>query len=292
MCFFSTLLLLQSSLFIYVVGSYKQRGVACERLQIANKRFRDNTAKRMCTNFDKKLWWRRHHRTNGVLLLLLLLLKPTFIQTMRDNIDENRFDYLKITHHSNYANSSNISDSKASSEGRGVVHHFRFHNFEPRALGTYTWSASTRSPSVAAERKSINSEESASAISKNVAEERKARGIHFQADGKDLSINLEFIIPFLRIPIARSVEITQSAFRKLADLKSDTLLLSSGFAIVGAIIAAVIKTVTTSTFFGYGYKKFSRSADFMDGFNFASYAPTKDKTDTVTKSSMYSYCII
>ncbi|XP_054084337.1 uncharacterized protein LOC105209560 isoform X2 [Zeugodacus cucurbitae] len=243
----------------------------------------------MCTNTDKRLWWRCHHTSNAVLLLLLLLLKPTFIQTMRETVDEHNFDYLKFNRNQNqnYANSSNLPDSQVkSSEGSGVVHYFRFHDFEPRALSTYTWTAATKSPMVEAERKSINSEESAlSVISSKLSEKRKPRGIHFEADGKDLSINLEFIIPFLRVPIARSVEITQSAFRKLADLNSDTLLISSGVAIVGAIIAAVVKSVVTPTLFGYAYKKASRAADTMDGFNFGSYAPATDKADLVTNSS-------
>nr|XP_036224141.1 uncharacterized protein LOC106616217 isoform X2 [Bactrocera oleae] len=231
----------------------------------------------MCANFDTSLWWKGHHRTNGVLLLLLLLLKPTFIQTLREMIDENSFDYLKINSNKHYANTTNMPERLASSEDSGVLHYFRFHGFEPRALSTYTWTTSTSRPTVEVERKSIGSKESANAISKNVPENRKARGIHFEADGKDLSINLEFIIPFLRVPIARSVQITQAAFRKLADLNSDTLLLSSGFAIVGAIIAAIIKTFTTPTLLGYGYKKASRAADFMDGLKFASYVPTTDQ---------------
>ncbi|XP_039956918.1 uncharacterized protein LOC120772370 [Bactrocera tryoni] len=238
----------------------------------------------MCANFDTRLWWRGHQRTNSVLLLLLLLLQPTFIQTLHEMLHENSFDYLRIKRNNNYANTTIMPERQASSEDSGVVHYFRFHDFEPRALSSYTWSATTSRPTVEVERKSINSEESAKAFGKTVPEVRKPRGIHFEADGKDLAINLEFIIPFLRVPIARSVQITQAAFRKLADLNSDTLLLSSGFAIVGAIIAVVLKAVTTPTLVGYGYKKATRAADFMDDLNFASYAPAADQSDTVTKS--------
>ncbi|CAD6992205.1 unnamed protein product [Ceratitis capitata] len=225
----------------------------------------------MRSNFRNGDWWRCLSGIPGTLLIFLLILHPTCIHTTSGKVEESKHQFLKFTK----KNFDNTTTTKALSEGGTMVHSFRFHDFEPRSISEYTWTAaSTRtkmSPKVDLEAKAINGEESESVLSEN--EKRNARGIHFEADGRDLSINLEFIVPFLRIPIARSVAFTQTAFRKLTDLNSGTLLLSSGFAILGALIASVVKTAILPSFYGYGYKKTSRATGFLDDLNIGSNAP-------------------
>lgn len=242
----------------------------------------------MRSNFRNGDWWRCLSGIPGTLLIFLLILHPTCIHTTSGKVEESKHQFLKFTK----KNFDNTTTTKALSEGGTMVHSFRFHDFEPRSISEYTWTAaSTRtkmSPKVDLEAKAINGEESESVLSEN--EKRNARGIHFEADGRDLSINLEFIVPFLRIPIARSVAFTQTAFRKLTDLNSGTLLLSSGFAILGALIASVVKTAILPSFYGYGYKKTSRATGFLDDLNIGSNAPIfKEGKNHVKEILLYFY---
>ncbi|XP_054725528.1 uncharacterized protein LOC129235623 [Anastrepha obliqua] len=245
----------------------------------------------MRTNFGGIQWWKclrgwlwlSARASCFAVMLLFLCLFPCSLVLCK-SANDNNYNHLNFNRNI-YDNSTVTGGSRAASEDSSVIHSFRFRDFEPRTLSEYTWPATERSPAEASEGKVMNNEENFSKLKEDASEKRRARGIHFEADGKDLSINLEFIVPLLRLPVSRSLQLTQSAFRKLADLNSGTLLLGGGIAVVGAFIAAVLKTVTTPTFYGYGYKKATRAADFMDTFNFVNHAPLDDEGVTTKTTS-------
>uniref|UniRef100_A0A1I8Q406 Uncharacterized protein n=1 Tax=Stomoxys calcitrans TaxID=35570 RepID=A0A1I8Q406_STOCA len=92
---------------------------------------------------------------------------------------------------------------------------------------------------------------------------RKSRGFQFHADDKDVSIEMEFIIPFVRIPIERSMHLTKTAFRNLFNLNTHSILTTGAVVAIGGILAILAKLIF-SPFGGIGivggYKKSSRSS--------------------------------
>ncbi|XP_036322651.1 uncharacterized protein LOC118736742 [Rhagoletis pomonella] len=208
-------------------------------------------------------------QARGTQLILLLLVHQTYNHVLSERIVESIYEDVDLSDNI-YSNSTASGNGGPAGQSSNVVHSFRFRDFEPRSMGEIN------SKDVA--------EEMSNKLRESLFEKRKARGIHFEADGKDLSINLEFIVPVFRVPIERSFEITQTAFRKFTDLNSRNLLLGGGLAVAGALVAAVIKTVTTPTFYGYGYKKANRGADFTEGLSFVSYDPVGGDGVTVKKS--------
>lgn len=123
----------------------------------------------------------------------------------------------------------------------------RFRDFAPRNY-------------VKMERESL-----AMATNATLANDRKSRGFQFHADEKDVSIELEFIVPFVRIPIERSMAVTKTAFRNLFNLNVHSILTTGALIAVGGIFAIVLKFFFTPFAGGYGaglgYRKASRISE-------------------------------
>ncbi|XP_017967284.1 uncharacterized protein LOC108659063 [Drosophila navojoa] len=112
------------------------------------------------------------------------------------------------------------------------VRQLRFHDFEPR-------------------------EES---VVRDEGERRQARGFHFNASGEDVSVEMEFIIPMVKVPVKRSMQLARDAVQGLLNLRATALLNTALVVAAGAIIAGVVRLVlaplvftTLSSANGYGY---------------------------------------
>ncbi|KAH8385894.1 hypothetical protein KR200_005852 [Drosophila serrata] len=89
--------------------------------------------------------------------------------------------------------------------------------------------------------------------------EREGRGFHFHASGEDVSVELEFIVPFLKVPVKRSMNLARDAVQSLLNLRTGAILNTVVVVAAGAVIAAVVRLllaplVITSLGNGYGYK--------------------------------------
>ncbi|KAH8247142.1 hypothetical protein KR032_011119 [Drosophila birchii] len=89
--------------------------------------------------------------------------------------------------------------------------------------------------------------------------EREGRGFHFHASGEDVSVELEFIVPFLKVPVKRSMNLARDAVQNLLNLRTGAILNTAVVVAAGAVIAAVVRLllaplVITSLGNGYGYK--------------------------------------
>ncbi|XP_016950989.1 uncharacterized protein LOC108025190 [Drosophila biarmipes] len=89
--------------------------------------------------------------------------------------------------------------------------------------------------------------------------EREARGFHFHASGEDVSVELEFIVPFLKVPVKRSMGLARDALQGILNLRTGALINTAVVVAAGAVIAAVVRLliaplVITSVAGGYGYK--------------------------------------
>lgn len=121
---------------------------------------------------------------------------------------------------------------------------FRFRDFEPR----YTARSDVDLKPLIHDR-----------LLRNIA--RKPRGFQFHADDEDVNVELEFIIPFIRIPIERSMTVTQTAFRSLFNLNLHSLLTTGAIVAVGGIFAIILKGFFTQFVYISNYKKLSRNED-------------------------------
>ncbi|XP_034660473.1 uncharacterized protein LOC117896337 [Drosophila subobscura] len=88
---------------------------------------------------------------------------------------------------------------------------------------------------------------------------REGRGFHFHASGEDVSVELEFIVPFFKVPVKRSMGMARDAVQNLLNLRTGTLLNTAVVVAAGAIIAAVVRLllaplVVTSLGNGYPYR--------------------------------------
>ncbi|XP_037823834.1 uncharacterized protein LOC119612172 [Lucilia sericata] len=90
---------------------------------------------------------------------------------------------------------------------------------------------------------------------------RKPRGFQFHADDRDFNVELEFIVPFIRIPIERGMTLTQTAFRSLFNLNLQSLLTTGGIVAVGGIFALILKSVFSQFVYISDYRKTSRNED-------------------------------
>ncbi|XP_022214645.2 uncharacterized protein LOC111069062 [Drosophila obscura] len=70
---------------------------------------------------------------------------------------------------------------------------------------------------------------------------RQGRGFHFQASDEDVSVELEFIVPFVRVPVKRSMSLARDAVQNLLNLRTGTLLNTAVVVAAGAVIAAVVR---------------------------------------------------
>ncbi|XP_073820081.1 uncharacterized protein [Musca autumnalis] len=110
----------------------------------------------------------------------------------------------------------------------------RFRDFEPRSYAKMDMdikaSSSKRNPSATSPK-----------LSDKLLADRKSRGFQFHADGKDVSIELEFIVPFVRIPIERSMSVAKSSLRSLFNLNISSILTTGAVVAVGGIFAILLK---------------------------------------------------
>lgn len=90
---------------------------------------------------------------------------------------------------------------------------------------------------------------------------RKPRGFQFHADDRDFSIEMEFVVPFVRIPIERSMSVTQTAFRNLLNLNFQSLLTTGAIVAIGGIFSIILKVIFTQFAYLSNYRKTSRNED-------------------------------
>ncbi|XP_043655613.1 uncharacterized protein LOC122621721 [Drosophila teissieri] len=93
----------------------------------------------------------------------------------------------------------------------------------------------------------------------NAGQDREGRGFHFHASGEDVSVELEFIVPFLKVPVKRSMHLARNAVQNILNLRTGALVNTAVVVAAGAVIAAVVRLllaplVITSVGHGYGYK--------------------------------------
>ncbi|KAH8417894.1 hypothetical protein KR222_007853, partial [Zaprionus bogoriensis] len=87
---------------------------------------------------------------------------------------------------------------------------------------------------------------------------REARGFHFNALGGDVNVELEFIVPFVRIPVRRSMKLARDAVQNLLNLHTGALLNTAVIVAAGAVIATIVRLVLAPMVFtsmvanGYG----------------------------------------
>ncbi|KAH8278795.1 hypothetical protein KR018_009750 [Drosophila ironensis] len=89
--------------------------------------------------------------------------------------------------------------------------------------------------------------------------EREGRGFHFHASGEDVSVELEFIVPFVKVPVKPSMKMARDAIQSILNLRTGAILNTAVVVAAGAVIAAVVRLilaplVITSIGNGYGYK--------------------------------------
>lgn len=89
--------------------------------------------------------------------------------------------------------------------------------------------------------------------------DREGRGFHFHASGEDVSVEMEFIVPFAKIPVKRSMNLARDAVQSILNLRTGAILNTAVVVAAGAVIAAVVRLVlaplvVTSIGNGYAYK--------------------------------------
>lgn len=103
----------------------------------------------------------------------------------------------------------------------------------------------------------------------NSGQDREGRGFHFHASGEDVSVEMEFIVPFLKVPVKRSMNLARDAIQNILNLRTGALVNTAVVVAAGAIIAGVVRLliaplVITSLGNGYGYKTYpDRSSKSM-----------------------------
>ncbi|XP_030371616.1 uncharacterized protein LOC115621915 [Scaptodrosophila lebanonensis] len=86
---------------------------------------------------------------------------------------------------------------------------------------------------------------------------REARGFHFHSSGDDVSVELEFIVPFFKVPVKRSMSMARDTLRNILNLQTGALINTVVVVAGGAIVAAVVRLLLGSvvlTPYGYGAK--------------------------------------
>ncbi|KAH8414406.1 hypothetical protein KR215_005375 [Drosophila sulfurigaster] len=106
----------------------------------------------------------------------------------------------------------------------GSIKQLRFHDFEPRQQLTR----------LVREGKEAAGEQEAG---------REARGFHFNASGQDVNVELEFIVPFVRVPVKRSIKLAREAVQSVLNLQKGALLNTAVIVVAGAIIASIVRLV-------------------------------------------------
>ncbi|XP_026837691.1 uncharacterized protein LOC113564492 [Drosophila erecta] len=93
----------------------------------------------------------------------------------------------------------------------------------------------------------------------HAGQDREGRGFHFHASGEDVSVEMEFIVPFVKVPVKRSMNLARNAVQNLLNLRTGALVNTAVVVAAGAVIAGVVRLliaplVITSVGNGYGYK--------------------------------------
>lgn len=96
---------------------------------------------------------------------------------------------------------------------------------------------------------------------------REARGFHFNASGEDVHVDLEFIVPFVKIPVKRSMQLARDAVMSVLNLQKGALLNTAVIVVAGAIIAGIVRLVLAPIVFtsmannyaGYHAKEYDES---------------------------------
>ncbi|XP_034488580.1 uncharacterized protein LOC117792516 [Drosophila innubila] len=96
---------------------------------------------------------------------------------------------------------------------------------------------------------------------------REARGFHFDATGDDVHVELEFIVPFVKIPVKRSINFARDAVKSVLNLQKGALLNTAVIVVAGAIIAGIVRLVLAPIVFtsmannyaGYNAKEYDES---------------------------------
>ncbi|XP_058985349.1 uncharacterized protein LOC109612168 [Musca domestica] len=141
----------------------------------------------------------------------------------------------------------------------------RFRDFEPRNYATMTSAASRTS----------------NLIPNSISSDRKSRGLQFHADDKDVSIELEFIVPFVRVPIERSMTVAKSALRSLFNLNVSSILTTGAVIAVGGIFAIILKFLFTP--FVPAYAAFRQTSRTSGEYN-STLWQENDNTDSNTQN--------
>ncbi|XP_062124814.1 uncharacterized protein LOC133837916 isoform X2 [Drosophila sulfurigaster albostrigata] len=134
----------------------------------------------------------------------------------------------------------------------GSIKQLRFHDFEPRQQLT---------------RLVREGEEDAGEQEAG----REARGFHFNASGQDVNVELEFIVPFVRVPVKRSIKLAREAVQSVLNLQKGALLNTAVIVVAGAIIAGIVRLVLAPIVFtslannyaGYVAKEYEESSKSM-----------------------------
>lgn len=122
----------------------------------------------------------------------------------------------------------------------------RFHDFEPRQQ------------QIARMVEEESGEQEEPEENMQSEEGRQARGFHFNALGDDVNVELEFIIPFIRVPVRRSMKLARDALQNLLNLHTGALVNTAVIVAAGAIIATIVRLVLAPMVFtsmlnaGYG----------------------------------------
>ncbi|KAL7731188.1 hypothetical protein ACLKA6_014379 [Drosophila palustris] len=121
----------------------------------------------------------------------------------------------------------------------------RFHDFEPRRQ-------------VARLAKDVAAEQGAG---------REARGFHFDATDGDVNVEMEFIVPFVKVPVKRSIKFARDAAMSVLNLQKGALLNTAVIVVAGAIIAGIVRLVLApivftsmaSNYAGYNAKEYDET---------------------------------
>ncbi|KAH8388607.1 hypothetical protein KR093_011141 [Drosophila rubida] len=146
-------------------------------------------------------------------------------------------------------------DSAAASDSGGInynnynasIKQLRFHDFEPRQQLA----------------RQLRDEKGAG---------REARGFHFNANGEDVNVELEFIIPFVRVPVRRSIKLARDAVLSVLNLQKAALLNTAVIVVAGAIMAGIVRLVLAPIVFtsmansyaGYSAKEYNDLTQVME----------------------------
>ncbi|KAL5284405.1 hypothetical protein ACFFRR_006601 [Megaselia abdita] len=121
---------------------------------------------------------------------------------------------------------------------------------------------------------------------------RTPRFISFTTEDEDIHIDLEFVVPFLKVPVKRSIEQTGTALKSLVNINTASVIISGLFIAVGAGIGAAVNGYSFPTAMGKVFSGFMRknkkSGAVFDPLKFISRQPDGKTIETPMDSFMES----